>query len=103
MALFSQPFKNFLGKLKPLNVLNILSNCDWTFMGVVEMVILLLELFGVFWNPPDVSNFIASLLPDFHLQGPEDLARDLVPVILGGIGLAIGFTRDKVTKVMKSA
>nr|QJC14597.1 nonstructural polyprotein [Norovirus GI] len=102
-GLVSQPFKNFLGKLKPLNVLNILSNCDWTFMGVVEMVILLLELFGVFWNPPDVSNFIASLLPDFHLQGPEDLARDLVPVILGGIGLAIGFTRDKVTKVMKSA
>ena len=44
-----------------------------------------------------------ALLPDFHLQGPEDLARDLVPLILGGIGLAIGFTRDKITKVMKSA
>nr|YP_009701440.1 NTPase [Norovirus GI] len=35
--------------------------------------------------------------------GPEDLARDLVPLVLGGIGLAIGFTRDKITKVMKSA
>nr|AHV83750.1 ORF1 [Norovirus Hu/GI/Amsterdam/2/1995] len=102
-GLVSQPFKNILSKIKPLNVLNLLSNCDWTFMGVVELIILLAELFGVFWTPPDVSSFIASLLPEFHLQGPEDLARDLVPVVLGGIGMAIGFTRDKVTKVMKSA
>ncbi|BAC11812.1 polyprotein [Norwalk-like virus] len=102
-GLVSKPFKDLLGKLKPLNVLNLLSNCDWTFMGVVETVILLMELFGVFWNPPDVSSFIASLLPDMHLQGPEDLAKDLIPLVLGGIGLAIGFTKDKVTKVMKSA
>ena len=102
-GLVSQPFKNILSKIKPLNVLNLLSNCDWTFMGVVELIVLLAELFDVFWTPPDISSFIASLLPEFHLQGPEDLARDLVPLILGGIGLAIGYTRDKVTKVMKSA
>nr|QVJ79529.1 nonstructural polyprotein [Norovirus GI] len=102
-GLVSQPFKNILAKIKPLNLMSLLSNCDWTFMGVVEMVVLMAELFDIFWTPPDISNFIASLLPDFHLQGPEDLARDLVPLILGGIGLAIGFTRDKVTKVMKSA
>nr|APA31975.1 polyprotein [Norovirus Hu/USA/2011/GI.P7_GI.7/CS5567] len=102
-GLVSQPFKNILSKIKPLNLLSLLSNCDWTFMGVVELVVLIAELFDIFWTPPDVSNFIASLLPDFHLQGPEDLAKDLVPLILGGIGLAIGFTRDKITKVMKSA
>nr|QHH18437.1 nonstructural polyprotein [Norovirus GI] len=102
-GLVSKPFKDLLNKLKPLNVLNLLSNCDWTFMGVVETIILLMELFGIFWNPPDVSSFIASLLPDMHLQGPEDLAKDLIPLVLGGVGLAIGFTKDKVTKVMKSA
>nr|YP_009701439.1 p48 [Norovirus GI] len=67
-GLVSQPFKNILSKIKPLNVLNLLSNCDWTFMGVVELIVLLAELFDIFWTPPDISSFIASLLPEFHLQ-----------------------------------
>nr|WMY97775.1 nonstructural polyprotein [Norovirus GII] len=102
-SLFSKPIKDLIGKLKPLNFLNLLASCDWTFSGVVETVILVAELFGVFWTPPDVSNFIASLVGDFELQGPEDLAVELVPIIMGGIGMVLGFTAEKIGRMLSSA
>ena len=64
-------------------------------LGGVELVVLLAELFDIFWTPPDVSNFIASLLPDFHLQGPEDLARDLIPLILGALAWLLASLETK--------
>nr|WRK27518.1 nonstructural polyprotein [Norovirus GIII] len=102
-ALVSQPMRELINVIKPLNVLSILSHCDWTFTGIVEAAVLLAELFGILWQPPDVANFLANLTPECVLQGPEDLAKDIIPVILGGIGLALGFTKDKATKLLKSA
>ncbi|AII73758.1 polyprotein [Sapporo-HK299 virus] len=102
-SLFSKPIKDLLGKLKPLNLLNLLASCDWTFAGVVETVILAAELFNVFWTPPDVSNFIASIIGDFEMQGPENLAVELVPVIMGGIGMVLGFTAEKIGRMLSSA
>nr|QLC45976.1 nonstructural polyprotein [Norovirus GIX] len=102
-SLFSKPIKDLLGKLKPLNLLNLFASCDWTFSGVVETVILAAELFNVFWTPPDVSNFIASIIGDFEMQGPEDLAVELVPVIMGGIGMVLGFTAEKIGRMLSSA
>ena len=102
-SLFSKPIKDLLGKLKPLNLLHLLASCDWTFAGIVETVILMAELFNVFWTPPDVSNFIASLIGDFELQGPEDLAVELVPVVMGGIGMVLGFTAEKIGRMLSSA
>nr|QYV43524.1 nonstructural polyprotein [Norovirus GIII] len=102
-GLVSKPMRELVNMIKPLNVLAILSHCDWSFTGIVEAAVLLAELFGILWNPPDVANFLAELTPDCVLQGPEDLARDIVPVILGGIGLALGFTKDRATKLLKSA
>nr|YP_009701454.1 p48 [Norovirus GIV] len=67
-ALFSKPIKNIVGKLKPLNFLNLLSACDWTFAGIVETAILIAELFDIYWDPPDVTNFLMPLLDDFELQ-----------------------------------
>nr|AZJ17759.1 nonstructural polyprotein [Norovirus GII.4] len=102
-TLFTRPIKDLIGKIKPLNILNILATCDWTFAGIVESLILLAELFGVFWTPPDVSAMIAPLLGDYELQGPEDLAVELVPVVMGGIGLVLGFTKEKIGKMLSSA
>nr|YP_009701448.1 p48 [Norovirus GII] len=67
-SLFTRPIKDLVGRLKPLNILNIVTNCDWTFPGVVEALILLAELFGIFWTPPDISAFVASLLGDYEMQ-----------------------------------
>nr|QVV57737.1 nonstructural polyprotein [Norovirus GII]QVV57749.1 nonstructural polyprotein [Norovirus GII] len=102
-SLFTRPIKDIIGKLRPLNILNILATCDWTFAGIVESLILLAELFGVFWTPPDVSAMIAPLLGDYEMQGPEDLAVELVPVVMGGIGLVLGFTKEKIGKMLSSA
>nr|QVQ62905.1 nonstructural polyprotein [Norovirus GII] len=102
-SLFSKPIKDLLGKLKPLNLLHLLASCDWTFAGIVETVILMAELFNIFWTPPDVSSFIASLIGDFELQGPEDLAVELVPVVMGGIGMVLGFTAEKIGRMLSSA
>ncbi|BAS30304.1 polyprotein [Norovirus Hu/GII.4/Ehime5/2011/JP] len=102
-SLFTRPIKDIIGKIRPLNILNILASCDWTFAGIVESLILLAELFGVFWTPPDVSAMIAPLLGDYELQGPEDLAVELVPVVMGGIGLVLGFTKEKIGKMLSSA
>nr|AUO60017.1 ORF1 polyprotein [California sea lion norovirus] len=102
-ALFSRPIKQVLNKLKPLNVLNILSNCTWSIESVIETLILLAELFGVFWDPPDVAAFLMPLLEDYEMQGPEDIAAEVVPLILGGIGTLIGFTSEKVGRMCTSA
>nr|WCD55294.1 nonstructural polyprotein [Norovirus GII] len=102
-GLFTRPIKDLIGKLRPLNILNIITNCDWTFPGVVEALILLAELFGVFWTPPDISTFIASLLGDYEMQGPEDIAVEVVPVILGGIGMVLGFTKERIGRLLSSA
>ncbi|UGA85771.1 nonstructural polyprotein [Norovirus GVII] len=99
----AKPIRDIVNKLKPLNVLHILSSCDWTLAGIVEMVILLAELFGVFWTPPDITPLIMSLLDDWEMQGPEDLAAELVPIILGGIGLVVGFTQEKVGRLVTTA
>ncbi|APA31972.1 nonstructural polyprotein [Norovirus GIV] len=102
-ALFSKPIKNIVGKLKPLNFLNLLSACDWTFAGIVETAILIAELFDIYWDPPDVTNFLMPLLDDFELQGPEDVAAEIVPIILGGIGMVVGFTAEKAGRLLSSA
>nr|BAF38402.1 polyprotein [Norwalk-like virus] len=102
-SLFSRPIKDIVGKLKPLNLINILATCDWTFGGIVESLILVGELFGIFWTPPDVTSFLASILDDFQLQGPEDLAAEVVPILMGGLGLVLGFTTEKVGRMLSSA
>nr|ULF99769.1 MAG: nonstructural polyprotein [Norovirus sp.] len=102
-ALVAKPVRELVNVIKPLNVLSILTNCDWTFTGIVEAAVLLAELFGILWSPPDIASFLANLTPDCVLQGPEDLAKDIVPIILGGIGLALGFTKERATKLLKSA
>lgn len=104
-TLFSKPVKDILNKIKPLNLLHILSSCDWTLGGMVEALVLIAELFGVLWSPPDVSGFLAALLPSFGLQGPdpEEVATDLVPILLGGIGMAVGFTAERVGRMLSSA
>nr|YP_009238487.1 NTPase [Norwalk-like virus] len=35
--------------------------------------------------------------------GPEDLAVELVPIVMGGIGLVLGFTKEKIGKMLSSA
>nr|YP_009684407.1 NTPase [Norovirus dog/GVI.1/HKU_Ca026F/2007/HKG] len=35
--------------------------------------------------------------------GPEDLAAELVPIVLGGIGLVVGFTQEKVGRLVTTA
>ncbi|QSD75797.1 nonstructural polyprotein [Norovirus GVI] len=103
-ALFSRPIKSIINKFKPLNLLNILASCDWTFGGIVEALILIAELFGIYWEPPDVTAFLMPLLDDFELQGPaEELATEIVPILLGGLGMVTGFTSEKVGRLFSSA
>ena len=54
-TLFTRPIKDLIGKIKPLNVLNILATCDWTFAGIVESLILLAELLGCPENSEEFS------------------------------------------------
>nr|QIO04115.1 nonstructural polyprotein [Norovirus GII] len=102
-SLFSKPIKDLLGKLKPLNLLHLLASCDWTFAGIVETVILMAELFNVFRTTRDNSTAKSSLIGDFELQGPEDLAVELVPVVMGGIGMVLGFTAENLARMLSSA
>ncbi|MCK8744068.1 ATP-binding protein, partial [Clostridioides difficile] len=37
------------------------------------------------------------------MQGPEDLAVELVPIIMGGIGMVLGFTAEKIGRMLSSA
>ncbi|AAX32879.2 RNA-dependent RNA polymerase [Norovirus swine/GII/OH-QW125/03/US] len=102
-SLFTRPIKDVIGSLKPLNLLNLLASCDWTFGGIVETLVLVGELFGIFWTPPDVSAFLAPLLGDYELQGPQDLATELVPILMGGVGMLLGFTTEKIGRMFTSA
>ncbi|AWI67137.1 nonstructural polyprotein [Bat norovirus] len=103
-AVFSQPVKDLLNKFKPLNLLHILSSCDWTFSGIVEAVVLVAGLLGVLWSPPDVVAFLAPLMPSLQLQGPPtEVASEIIPLILGGIGMAIGLTSESIGRMISTA
>nr|ATI21290.1 nonstructural polyprotein [Murine norovirus] len=95
-TIISRPIKNLLASVKPLNILNIVLSCDWTFGGIVNALILLAELFEIYWTPPDVTNWMISIFGEWQAEGPLDLALEVIPTLLGGLGMALGLTSDSV-------
>ncbi|ABU55573.1 polyprotein [Murine norovirus GV/WU20/2005/USA] len=101
-TVIGRPIKNLLASVKPLNILNIVLSCDWTFSGIVNALILLAELFDIFWTPPDVTNWMISIFGEWQAEGPFDLALDVVPTLLGGIGMAFGLTSETIGRRLAS-
>nr|AFV48050.1 polyprotein [Norovirus Rn/GV/HKU_KT/HKG/2012] len=101
-TLVGRPLKNLLGTVKPLNVFNIIMSCDWSFAGIVNAIILLCELFDIFWTPPDISNWLSGLVGAWQMEGPLDLALDIVPTLLGGLGLALGMSSESCSRKLSA-